>query len=902
MQVAAIANTQMEVLYQDRDRVVANSDATREAVTAFFGELRRALQQREKAVLNTLRKYSDVKLSTLDLNHQKLQEDHMAITKTVESLEKLLHVNEGHLDTSLLTNGGALEEELELHQNSVLGVCDGLEEAKLAARFLSFSGDEIHLGETLREAGVLNECQRIPDTNILSMQRVVVSEQEDPYLLVPSRFEDLQTSGPREEVRIDGTKKSQRVMKMSDMVEDGDIQYQLPRDFLGSPTAGGDMGMRSLAEGLFQQSPIPASPFKTVRQQPGENGKSSPTTIDCRPMDQRKRSPEASPRQPPLPPRRTRDKMPAPPPRSGTTGRRNPPPPLPPKEDEEEELSSRELYDVPRSLIQVGDGPEDMYDVPRSLLQDHTVISQDTYDVPRNLLQDHTVISQDTYDVPRSLLQDHTVISEDTYDVPRKLLLSPLESPYHNQSDYQQLDELERAEASDIYSVPKSASPAPPPRPPKPTSSSGSISNSSSNSSLPTHGEDFPAGIIPPRGAPPKPKPRTTSMTGFDYINTHIALPEERRGISPSPTHQPPGRIPGSASSSDMRTKPIPAPRPAKRSHTMREVPQSAPPTEKTREKFRWNGEARSAEADKRMSTTLPPDIRLHENGCLSHREPLSIITAEQLARPMNDDRVYPCGVCCSPITGLLVVTDVYNHCVRLIDPKTGRAIDRIGREGRSGGNFKEPSAVVMDTDEHIFVTELDNPRVQKFTSRGKYLLKFGQKAFWGSQLHDPYGLAISPDGRLYVTDWEKGRILVYQKDGRHMSTMGKDHTFLKFPAGLVFDRHGHLLVTDRGKHCVWVLSPEGKPIGRIGKLGTGDGELLLPHGIAVLRNNHIAVSESGNHRVSIFAPSGKFISSFGGKGAKPGMFHYPRHMCVDNKGHLVVADEHNQRIQIFDV
>jgi hypothetical protein len=868
VQVAAIANKQMDMLYQDRERVVANSNATREAAIVFFRELRQTLEQREKAVLNTVRKYTDIKLSTLDLHHQKLQEDHMAITSSVESLEKLLHANEGHLDTSLLASGGALEEELELHQNSALSVCDGLEEAKLAAHFLSFSGDEVHLGETLREAGVLNECQRIPDTNILSMQRVVVSEQEDPYLLVPSRFEDLQTSGPREEVRIDGTKRSQRVMKMSDMVEDEGIQYQLPRDFLGSPTG---RAVRSLAEGAFQQPPLPTptSSLKTVRQQPVQNGKISPTTIDCQPVDQKKKSPEPIPRQPPLPPRRTRSKVPVPPtPRSGTTSHRNKPPPLPPKDDEEE-ISAADLYDVPRSLVQVGGG------------------------------------SDDTYDVPRSLLQQHTVLSEDMYDVPRKLLSSsPLESSlFLHDSDYQQLAELQSREASDIYDVPKPLSPAPPPRPPKPAENS--ISSSSSTSSLlsptPTHGEDYPTGVVPPRGAPPKPKPRSTTAMGFDYINTQIQLPEQRRDTSPSPTHTSAGKMASSGSSSDMRAKPIAAPRPVRRSHTTREVPQSAPPMEKTRDKFRWNGEARSAEADKRMST-LPPDIKLHENGRYGHKQPLSIFSAEQLARPMNDERVYPCGVCCSPITGLLVVTDVYNHCLRLVDPKSGCSIEKIGREGRSGGNFKEPSAVVMDNEEHIFVTELDNPRVQKFTSRGKYLQKFGQKAFWGSQLHDPYGLALSPDGRLFVTDWEKGRIVVYQKDGRHMTTIGKDHAFLKFPAGLVFDRFGNLLVTDRGKHCVWVMSPEGKPIGRIGKIGTGDGELLLPHGIAVLKNNSIAVSESGNHRVSIFAPSGKFIFSFGGKGAKPGMFHYPRHMCVDNKGHLVVADEHNQRIQIFDV
>ena len=954
----SIAENQMQLLYQNRDAVVKNSDTATEEVNEFFRELRKSLDHREKAVLNTIRRYTDVKLSTLDLHHQKLQEDRVAIAGVVESLQKLLHANEGQLACSLLPAGSALEEELELHQNSVLSICDSLEEAKLAARFLAFSGNLVTLGESLREAGALNECQRIPDTNILSMQRVVVSETEDPYLLVPSRFEDLQTAGPREEVRIDGRKKSQRVMRMSDMVEDDNIQYQLPRDFIGSPSPG-DAAPRSLAEGLFQ-SPSSSRKLKKVRQQPSVNGRVSPTTIDCQPPG--KRSPESTPRRPPLPPHRAGEKSPpAPPPRKTRKDhKRLTPPPLPPKSNEEENIPAEDgpsdLYDVPRLAMQENGTPQDTYDVPRHLLQDHTTGGNDTYDVPRHLLQDHSTGGTDTYDVPRHLLQDHStggtdtydvprhllqdhstggtdtydvprhllqdhttggtdtydvpqVVAEDFYDVPRNLLISPVLSPSH--SGYQQLHKLQLhptggEEDTDIYCVPKPTSPTeplPPPRPPKPgsTSSASSTPMMSSSPSTPVlspspHADDFPLGVIPPRGPSPRPKPRTSSMTGFDYINTSIppkALLTQKQQQSLA-----------LSSSTDIRSRPIPAPR-VRRSQTFKETPttpQSAPATtEKVKDKFKWNREPRLTEAERRLST-LPPDIKLGENRS-RHCRPLTIFTADQLARPVNDDQVYPCGVCCSPVTGLLVVTDVFNHCLRLLDPTSGDIIERIGREGRSGGNFKEPSAVVMDSNEHIFVTELDNPRVQKFTSRGKYLLKFGQKAFWGSQLHDPYGLALSPnDDRLYITDWEKGRILVYHKDGRHAGTIGKDHAFLKFPAGLVFDKQGNLLVTDRGKHCVWVMSRDGKPISRIGKLGTGDGELLLPHGIAVLNDNSIAVSESGNHRVSIFAPNGQFIRSFGEKGDQPGMFHYPRHMCVDNKGHLVVADEHNQRIQIFDV
>ena len=145
--------------------------------------------------------------------------------------------------------------------------------------------------------------------------------------------------------------------------------------------------------------------------------------------------------------------------------------------------------------------------------------------------------------------------------------------------------------------------------------------------------------------------------------------------------------------------------------------------------------------------------------------------------------------------------------CIRLIDCN-GTFIEKIGKEGRGGGEFKEPSAVAVTEDNHIFVAERDNPRVQKFTATGKYLMKFGQKALWGTQLSDPFGIALSPDGNIYVSDWDKNVIFVFQNNGKLLFTIGKDDNTIKFPAGIAFDKQGRLLVADRSSHCVWILTP----------------------------------------------------------------------------------------------
>ena len=81
---------------------------------------------------------------------------------------------------------------------------------------------------------------------------------------------------------------------------------------------------------------------------------------------------------------------------------------------------------------------------------------------------------------------------------------------------------------------------------------------------------------------------------------------------------------------------------------------------------------------------------------------------------------VYPRGVCCG-ISGTVLVTDVQNHCVRIL-ASTGRCLDVIGREGKNDGMFGEPTSVSADQEGNILVCDLCPARLQKFTPEGQQL------------------------------------------------------------------------------------------------------------------------------------------------------------------------------------
>ena len=47
-----------------------------------------------------------------------------------------------------------------------------------------------------------------------------------------------------------------------------------------------------------------------------------------------------------------------------------------------------------------------------------------------------------------------------------------------------------------------------------------------------------------------------------------------------------------------------------------------------------------------------------------------------------------------------------------------------------------------------------ENDRIQKFTSQGQFVAKWGSEGNGDSQFNFPYGIAIDRSGDIYVTDY----------------------------------------------------------------------------------------------------------------------------------------------------
>jgi len=118
----------------------------------------------------------------------------------------------------------------------------------------------------------------------------------------------------------------------------------------------------------------------------------------------------------------------------------------------------------------------------------------------------------------------------------------------------------------------------------------------------------------------------------------------------------------------------------------------------------------------------------------------------------------YPSRIAIAP-NDHIYVSDAYNNRVQVFDSQ-GSFIQSIGGMGVWGGRFRVASGLVVDSDGSLFVADFYNNRIQHFNDKGDYLAAWGGKGF-----DRPTGVAIGSDGSILVADWGNNRIQSFLPD-----------------------------------------------------------------------------------------------------------------------------------------
>ena len=171
---------------------------------------------------------------------------------------------------------------------------------------------------------------------------------------------------------------------------------------------------------------------------------------------------------------------------------------------------------------------------------------------------------------------------------------------------------------------------------------------------------------------------------------------------------------------------------------------------------------------------------------------------------------------------GLWAVTDNTNHCVWVFDSED-QLVSKFGSKGTDTGKFDGPFGVAFgvafDANNHLYVTDINNHRVQKFEISGKFMISFGTEGSGNGQLDSPLGITVHID-KVYVNECWGKRISVFELDGQFSHIIGSGH--LKNPHYIAVSPNDQLLVADYSHHCISMFTLDGNYVGKFGTHGTG--------------------------------------------------------------------------------
>ncbi|MEM9943522.1 MAG: NHL repeat-containing protein [Planctomycetota bacterium] len=220
-----------------------------------------------------------------------------------------------------------------------------------------------------------------------------------------------------------------------------------------------------------------------------------------------------------------------------------------------------------------------------------------------------------------------------------------------------------------------------------------------------------------------------------------------------------------------------------------------------------------------------------------------------------------PCGLSISQ-DNLLMVCDTHYFRVLFYSLEGELIEDRTigGVNGRGPGEFGFVTDVVQDSKGNYFVAEYgDYDRIQKFSPNGEYIYQWGEHGDQPGQFQRPQGLVMDENDHLWVADASNNRIQIFDVSGDHpvfVKSWGQAGTQpgqMRYPYQIHLDGQGNVYVCEFANHRIQKFTDEGKSLGTWGSAGKDVGQLHQPWVMCRDSLGAFHVVDSYNHRMQRF-------------------------------------------------
>ena len=123
----------------------------------------------------------------------------------------------------------------------------------------------------------------------------------------------------------------------------------------------------------------------------------------------------------------------------------------------------------------------------------------------------------------------------------------------------------------------------------------------------------------------------------------------------------------------------------------------------------------------------------------------------------------------------------------------------QAGLQGGEPGEFSDPSGIAISGG-HLYVSDLNNGRVEEFGTAGEYIATIGSKGSGKEQLSFPHGIGVDSSGNLYIADSGNNRVQEFTAAGAFVTTFGSSGSGngqFSVPDDLAFNSAGEAYVSD---------------------------------------------------------------------------------------------------------
>ena len=255
---------------------------------------------------------------------------------------------------------------------------------------------------------------------------------------------------------------------------------------------------------------------------------------------------------------------------------------------------------------------------------------------------------------------------------------------------------------------------------------------------------------------------------------------------------------------------------------------------------------------------------------------------------------------------GNILIADQDNSRVMRFTPE-GKYLGDIGSgSGSEPGTFTEPRVVITDAGGNIWVSDskVDEPRIQVFTPEGKFIRWFVHKGILPGQLLRAHGMDFDSQQRLFVVDIDNFCVNVYSHSGEFLYSWGKPGlktgTF-NAPHGLTVDPTDDVFVSNYFGP-IQKFDPNGNLLFAFAYADPPDGPIGY-HGIAGDRWGNVYVTAPATHQgkkvhILKYNNNGDYITAW--SLAEPDQ--HAMWFAVDNDGtvYCLFIGEKRTGVQVF--